>query len=57
MNKLLRSLVPRAQSLLSQQNRMPSVKACLEKGQVAADSDRDLGYAPALPGMPTYLLK
>ena len=58
MKKLLRSPVPRAQSLLSQQNRLPyklSVKACLEKGQVAADSDRDLGYAPALPGMPTYI--
>ena len=46
------------QSLLSQQNRLPSVRACLEKRQVAADSDRDLrlGYAPALPGMPSYLL-
>ena len=67
MKKLLRSPVPRAQSLLSQQNRLPHChseaigyfagRACLEKGQVAADSDRDLGYAPALPGMPTYLLK
>ena len=54
LKKLLRSPIPRAQSLLSQQNRY---KACLEKGQVAADSDRDLGYAPALPGMPIYLLK
>ena len=48
MKKLLRSPVPRAQSLLSQQNRL--------KDQVAADSNRDLGHAPALPGMPTYLL-
>ena len=57
MNKLLRSPVPRAQSLLRQQNRLPlSVRACLEKGQVAADTDRDLGHAPALLGMPTYLL-
>ena len=31
-----------------------SVRACLEKGQVVADSDRDLGHAPALPGMPSY---
>ena len=53
MKKLLRSPVPRAQSLLSQQNRLPAKPV----GQVAADSDRDLGYAPALPGMPTYLLK
>ena len=29
------------------------VRACLEKGQVA---DRDLGHAPALHGMPSYLL-
>ena len=33
-----------------------SVRACLEKGQVAADSVHNLGYAPALPGMPSYLL-
>ena len=32
------------------------VSCCLEKGQVAADSDRDLGHAPAPPGIPTYLL-
>ena len=31
-----------------------SVRTCLEKGQVVADSDRDLGHAPALPGMPSY---
>ena len=55
MKKLLRSPVPRAQSLLTID--CLSIKACLEKGQVAADSDRDLGYAPALPGIPTYLLK
>ena len=44
MKKLMRSPVPRAQSLLSHQNRLPySVRACLEKGQVAVDSDRNLG--------------
>ena len=31
-----------------------SVRACLEKDQVVADSDRDLGHAPALPGMLSY---
>ena len=31
-----------------------SVRTCLEKGQVVADCDRDLGHAPALPGMPSY---
>ena len=32
-----------------------SVRACLEKGQVAADSDCDLGYAPALATWNAYL--
>ena len=36
--------------------RSEPVSCCLEKGQVAADSDRDLGHAPAPPGIPTYLL-
>ena len=31
-----------------------SVRVCLKRGEVAADSDRDLGHA--LPGIPSYLL-
>ena len=47
VQKHLRSPVPCAYSLLSQQNSKISVS---ENGKVqTADSDRNLGYAPALP--------
>ena len=58
MKKLLRSPVPRALIIAESAKQIHSVclsvRTCLEKGQVVADCDRDLGHAPALPGMPSY---
>ena len=57
MKKLLRSPVPRAQSLLSQQNRYTRSAGLPQSEPVsrkAKYSDRDIGHAPALPGMPSY---